>query len=163
MDMTRRSFVGAVAATLAIPSIGIAESNDWFEDLRVDRYYTLQGGHYKDTGGWGCPYPAMGNEIVKSMEFWEHCRELEDKLDEVESRGFYLSQSQYFGKSYREYEKIPEKIPLTKRWMTEFYRRHRDDKPEDWKKRYDDYISDLKARGWHLVDGSFCNPEMGDY
>ena len=87
MDMTRRSFVGAVAATLAIPSIGIAESNDRFEDLRVDRYYTLQGGHYKDTGGWGCPYPAMGNEIVKSMEFWEHCRELEDKLDEVESRG----------------------------------------------------------------------------
>lgn len=41
MDMTRRSFMGAVAAALAIPSIGIAESNDWFEDLRVDRYYTL--------------------------------------------------------------------------------------------------------------------------
>lgn len=106
----------------------------------------------------GCPYPSMGNEIVKNMKFWEHCRELEDKLDEVESRGFHLSQSQYFGKPYREYEKIP----LTKRWMTEFYRRHGDDKPEDWKKRYDDYISDLKARGWRLVDGSFCNPEMGD-
>ena len=158
MDTTRRNFVGAIAAALAIPSIGIAESNDWFEDLKVDRYYILQRGPHKDTGGWGCPYPSMGNEIVKNMKFWEHCRELEDKLDEVESRGFHLSQSQYFGKPYREYEKIP----LTKRWMTEFYRRHKDDKPEDWKKRYDDYISDLKARGWRLVDGSFCNPEMGD-
>lgn len=107
MDTTRRNFVGAIAAALAIPSIGTAESNDWFEDLKVDRYYTLQRGPHKDTGGWGCPYPSMGNEIVKNMKFWEHCRELEDKLDEVESRGFYLSQSQYFGKPYREYEKIP--------------------------------------------------------
>lgn len=151
MDMTRRNFVGAIAATLAIPSIGFAlpkNENDWFEDLKVDRYYTLQGGPYKDTGGWGCPYPGMGSELLEDMKYWEHCRELEDKLKKVEDLGFYLSQSQYFGKPYRKYEKIP----LTKRWMMEFYRRHKDDKPGDWQKRYDDYYDALRASGWTVAD-----------
>lgn len=148
MDMTRRNFVGAIAATLAIPSIGVAESNDWFEDLKVDRYYTLQGGPYKDTGGWGCPYPGMGADLIQWLSHADHCRELEYKLEQVEARGFYLSQSQYFGKPYRKYEKIP----LTKRWMMEFYRRHKDDKPEDWQKRYDDYYNALRASGWTVAD-----------
>lgn len=38
MDMTRRNFVGSLVATMAIPAIG---KDDWFEDIRVDRYYTL--------------------------------------------------------------------------------------------------------------------------
>ena len=51
MDMTRRNFVGSLVATMAIPAIG--KNDDWFEDIRVDRYYVLQGGQYEDTGGWG--------------------------------------------------------------------------------------------------------------
>ena len=147
MNITRREALKAIAATAVLPAAGsiLPLSEDClFEDLRPDRYYALQGGPYKDTGGWGCPYPAMGNDIVESMRFWEHCRELEDQLEQIESRGFYLSQSQYFGKPYRQYEKIL----LTKRWMMEFYRRHRYDTRDDWSRRYDEWHDALKATGW---------------
>jgi len=75
----------------------------------------------------------QGPEIIKTMEFWEHCREIEDKLDFVEKRGFYLTPSSYLEDPWREYDRIY----LTKRWMMEFYNRHKDEPIENWKKRYD--------------------------
>lgn len=130
MDMTRRNFVGSLVATMAIPAIG---KDDWFEDIRVDRYYTLQGGQYGDTGGYGCPGYELGAELIENMKYWEQCRYLEDTIESVEERGFYLTPSTYFEKPWRRYDRIY----LTKRWMMEFYNRHKDEPLESWKKRYD--------------------------
>ena len=78
----------------------------------------------------------------------DFCREIENRMVEIEKRGIYIGQTQYFGKPYCEYKKIP----LTKKWLTEFYRRHKDDKPEDWQKRYDDHYDALRASGWKVED-----------
>lgn len=149
MDMTRRNFVGALVATLAIPTIGVVafpkeKKGDWFQDLVVDRYYVYQGGEYKDTGGWGCPYPGMMDELMGFFKHHDHCRDLEDMAEKMEKRGYYLSQSQYFGKPYCKYDKIP----LTKKWVMEFYRRHKDETSEDWQRRYDKY----RDSGWKVTD-----------
>lgn len=128
--ITRRGFIGSIAAFGALPLIG--KGKDWFEDIRVDRYYVLQGGQYGDTGGYGQPGYMQGPEFLNAMRYWEYCRELEDKLDIVEKRGFYLTPSSYLEDPWREYDKIY----LTKRWMLDFYNRHKDEPVENWKKRY---------------------------
>ena len=165
METTRRDFMfGAIATATVAPLVGLAShtigkstTDDAFEDIRVDRYYTLQGGQYGDTGGWGQPGYSMGPEIIKTVEFWEHCRELEDKLNVIEGKGFYLTPSSYFGEPHRTYDKIP----LTKEWLMEFYRRHKRETWEMWKSNYDNYIAGLKSRGWRTVNGRFMNPELG--
>ena len=149
---TRRGFIGSLTAALAVPSVGLAlptaKSDDWFQDLVVDRYYVLQGGPYGDTGGWGGTYSDMGAQLTKLLTWYNYCRELEDNCEILETKGYYLAQSQYFGKPFCQYEKIP----LTKKWLTEFYRCHKVDKPEDWQKRYDDYYDALCASGWKASD-----------
>ena len=131
---TRRNFIGAIAAIGALPLIGrSSKQDDWFEDVRIDRYYVLQGWEYGDTGGWGCPGYELGAELIKNMKCWEHCRYLEDNIESVEKRGFYLTPSSYLEDPWRQYDRIY----LTKRWMTEFYNRHKDEPLENWEKRYD--------------------------
>ena len=138
MNTTRREFIfGAVATTSIAPFSGIA--GEVFEDIRVDRYYELQGGPYGDTGGWGQPGYMQGPEIIKQMQYWEHCRELEDKLDCIEKRGFYFTPTQYFGADWRKFDRIY----LTKDWMMEFYRRHKDEPLENWELRYNRYLDDV--------------------
>lgn len=127
MNMTRRNFIGALTAAAAVPAVGAAavpkeKAEDWFQDLLVDRYYAYQGGEYGDTGGWGCPYSGMMDELMSFFKYHDHCRDLEDVAETMEKRGYYLSQSQYFGKPYRRYGNIS----LTKRWVLEFYRRYKD-------------------------------------
>ena len=156
MDMTRRNFVGSLAATMAIPAIG-QKNDDWFEDIRVDRYYVIQGGAYGDTGGWGYPGYEMGAKLIENMKYWELCRRLEDTIESVERRGFYFTPSSYFGEPHRRYDKIP----LTKKWMMEFYNRHKGETWEMWKSGYDNHIAGLKSRGWRLVNGRFMNPDLG--
>lgn len=141
--MTRRGFVGGLVAAVALPP-ATAGQEDWFKDLEVDRYYTLQGGPYKDTGGWGYPYAGMGDMLVETLREWDANGLLDDKLAHVEREGFYLTPSQYFGKPFRFYDRLY----LTERWMREFYRRHRDDTPADWDRRYDEYHDALLATGW---------------
>ena len=136
---TRRGFIGSIAAFGTLPLIG--KGKDWFEDIRVDWYYVFQGREYKDTGGWGCSGSSMGCELIDSFRYYNHCRELEDKAEIIEKRGYYLSPTHYFGKLYCEYDKIP----LTKKWIMEFYKRHKDDGPDIWQVRYDRYFSDYKA------------------
>lgn len=134
---TRRNFIGAIAAIGALPLIGkSAEQKDWFEDIQVDRYYVLQGGPYGDTGGSGCPGYELGAEFIEIMKYSEHCRCLEDIIESVEERGFYLTPSTYFEKPWRQYDRIY----LTKRWMMEFYNRHKDEPFENWKKGYSEYL-----------------------
>lgn len=145
MKTTRRNFIGAIAAIGALPLIGKStEQDDWFEDIRVDRYYVLQGWQYGDTGGYGQPGYMQGPEIINAMRAWEHCRELEDKLDLVEERGFYLTPSSYLEDPWREYDRIY----LTKRWMMEFYNRHKSKPMENWKKRYDKCLAGYLELKW---------------
>ncbi len=136
MDTTRRAFIGSIAAFGALPLIG---KDDWFDDIRVDRYYDLHGGPYGDTGGWGEPGYKQGPEIIESMKYWEHCRELEDKLDYIEKQGFYFTPTQYFGADWREFDRIY----LTKDWMLKFYSRHKDEPLESWGLRYERYLDDV--------------------
>lgn len=138
MDITRRGFIGSIAAGVAASAVGIPRKE--FEDIRVDWYYVLQGGEYKDTGGWGCPGSSMGCELIDTFRYYDYCRELEDKAEIIEKKGYYLSPTHYFGKDC----KYP-KIPLTKKWIMEFYRRHKDDGQDVWQARYDRYFSDYKA------------------
>ena len=140
MKTTRRNFIGTLAGAIAVPAIGANKKEEEFQDIRVDWYYVLQGGEYKDTGGWGCPGSSMGCELIDSFRYYDYCRELEDKAEIIERKGYYLSPSHYFGKDCKY-----DKIPLTKKWIMEFYRRHKDDGPDVWQARYDRYFSDYKA------------------
>ena len=168
-DISRRDFIGSLAAAAVLPSAAVelhgASAVDVavdmtrseicrgsfasfippsFEDLRPDMYYELQGGPYKDTGGWGYPYPGMGDMLVETLKEWDRCRVLDDRLAEVERQGFYLTVTTYFGRPYRKCGRIY----LTERWHMEFYRRHRDDTRDDWQRRYDEWHDALKATGW---------------
>jgi hypothetical protein len=134
---TRRNFIGAIAAIGVLPLIGkSAEQDDWFEDIRTDRYYVLQGGQYGDTGGCGCPGYQLGAKLIENMKYWEQRRYLEHNIESVEERDFYLSPSTYFENPLRHYDRIY----LTKRWMMEFYNRHKDEPLENWKKGYSEYL-----------------------
>ena len=168
-DISRRDFLGSLAAAAVLPSAAVALPGasavdcavdmlrseisrgsfasfipPSFEDLRPDMYYELQGGPYKDTGGWGCPCPGMGDMLVATLKDWDHCRVIDDRLAEVERQGYYLTVTTYFGRPYRECGRIY----LTERWLMEFYRRHRDDTSNDWYRRYDEHYDALRASGW---------------
>lgn len=149
---TRRNFIGTLAGVIAVPAIGSATKKKKYEfqDIRVDRYYVLQGGQYGDTGGYDQPGYMQGPEFINAMRDWEHCRELEDKLNVVEKRGFYLTPSSYLEDPWRQYDKIY----LTKKWMMEFYNRHKDEPVENWKKTYDkclDRYLELKRKDCNLT------------
>ena len=145
-DISRRDFLASLAAAAVLPSAGsvLTGHGAWFEDLRSDRYYELQGGPYKDTGGWGYPCPSVGDMLVETLKDWDHCRVIDDRLAEVERQGFYLTVTTYFGSPYRKCGRIY----LTERWLREFYRRHRDDTYDDWQRRYDEHYGALRASGW---------------
>jgi len=157
-DLSRRSFIGSLAAAAVLPSAGsvLALPDDWFEDLRPDRYYTLQGGPYKDTGGWGSPCPGMGNMLVDELKDWDLRRVIDDSLADVERQGYYLTVTTYFGSPYRKCGRIY----LTERWLREFYRRHRDDTVDDWLRRYDEWHDALRASGWKVEYDRMSREEL---
>ena len=137
--ITRRGFIGSIAAIGALPLID--NGKDWFEDIRVDRYYILQGGQYGDTGGSGSPGYMLGPEIIENMDYWKYCRNFEHNIEDVEKRGFYLTPSQYFGAPSRKFNRIY----LTRDWMMEFYNRHKNEVKNDWESRYDRYLNDVNS------------------
>jgi len=134
MNMTRRDFVASLGAAMAVPMS--IKADDWFIDIGVDKYYVLQGGQYGDTGGVGQPGYAEGPELVEYLHHLEHCRELEDSLEIIEKNGYYFTPSSYLTKPWREYDRIY----LTKRWMLEFYRRHKNDTPDMWRSKYEAFL-----------------------
>lgn len=144
LETTRRNFIGAIASVAACGGATVLTSairDGRFEDIRVDRYYVLRGGRYGDTGGWGMPGYLQGPELVDSMAYWEYCRDLDDRLSRIERDGYYLVPSQYFGAPWKEFDSIP----LTERWMREFYRRHRTHTRETWEELYDRYLQHVKS------------------
>ena len=147
MGTTRRDFIGAFTSAIAIPITGFAipmnkrADEDWFEDIRIDRYYMFQGGQYGDTGGYGNPGYVWGPEFTEYLKHLEHCHELEDKLAQIEKNGYYFAPQTYLGDKWRRYDKMP----ITKDWAMEFYKRHKDETFDMWKSRYFKCISDMKA------------------
>ena len=136
MQRTRRQALKSLVATAVLPSASsiLPLSEDClFEDLRPDRYYELQGGPYKDTGGWGNRYPEMCATIVEALKYWDGAHALDANLEYVEQRGYYLTVTTYLSRPHKKCGRIY----LTKRWLREFYRRHQNDTKNDWYRRYD--------------------------
>lgn len=106
MNTTRRDFISSLIVCGATAAFGLPKVEKQFEDIRVDRYYVLQGWEYKDTGGCGYPGYELGAKPIENMKYWEHCRYLEDNIESVEECGFYLTPSQYFGGTHQQYERI---------------------------------------------------------
>ena len=147
MDMTRKDFIGAFTSAIAIPLTGFAipmnkrVDEDWFEDIRIDRYYILQGGQYGETGGYGNPGYVWGPEFTEYLKNFEYCHKLEDKLTQIEQNGYYFTPQTNLGDKWRRYDKIP----ITKDWAMEFYKRHKYETSDIWKSRYLKCISDMKS------------------
>ena len=140
MKTTRRNFIGTLAGVIAAPAIG-AIKKDEFQDIRVDRYYILKGGQYKDTGGIGCPGVELGIGTVKEMDL-QKCHNMLDRwIDNVEDKGFYLEVSGYFGP---ENAKQFGRIHLNREWLMKFYNLHRNETKEDWERKYDQYLKSIR-------------------
>ena len=132
MKTTRRNFIGTLAGVIAVPAIGaIKRKKDEFQDIRVDRYYVLKGGQYKDTGGIGCPGVSLGTGIVEDMDWQLYCRSLDRWIEHVEKSGYYNAKQ--FGK-----------IQLKRDWLMKFYNLHRNETKEDWERKYDQYLKSIK-------------------
>ena len=143
MKTTRRNFIGTLAGVIAVPTFGLAtkKKKDEFQDIRVDRYYVLKGGQYKDTGGIGCPGVSLGSGIVEDMDWQLYCRSLDRWIEHVEKSGYYLEVSGYFGPDNA---KQFGKIQLKRDWLMKFYNLHRNETKEDWEKKYDQYLKSIK-------------------
>lgn len=142
MKTTRRNFIGTLAGVIAMPAIGSAtKKEDEFQDIRVDRYYILRGGQYKETGGIGCPGVELGIGTVKEMDLQKRCNMLDRWIDNVEDKGFYLEVSGYFGPDNA---KQFGKIHLNREWLMKFYNLHRNETKEDWERKYDQYLKSIQ-------------------
>ena len=141
MKTTRRNFIGTFAGVIAVPAIGSATKKDEFQDIRVDRYYILKGGQYKETGGIGCPGVELGIGTVKEMDLQKCCNMLDRWIDNVEDKGFYLEVSGYFGPDNA---KQFGKIQLKRDWLMKFYNLHKNETKEDWERKYDQYLKSIR-------------------
>lgn len=140
MKTTRRNFIGTLAGVIALPAIG-AIKKDEFQDIRVDRYYILRGGQYKETGGIGCPGVSIGSELKEEMDWQKYCKMLDRWMDNIEDKGFYLEVSGYFGPDNA---KQFGKIQLKRDWLMKFYNLHRNETKEDWERKYDQYLNSIQ-------------------
>ena len=141
MKTTRRNFIGTLAGVISVPAIGSVTKKDEFQDIRVDRYYILRGGKYKDTGGIGSPGVALGIGTVKEMDLQKYCNMLDRWIDNVEDKGFYLEVSGYFGPDDA---KSFGKIHLNREWLMKFYNLHKNETKEDWERKYDQYLKSIR-------------------
>lgn len=143
MKTTRRNFIGTLAGVIAVPAIGSAtkKKKDEFQDIRVDRYYILKGGQYKDTGGIGAPGVSVGSELKEDMDWHMFCRDIDDWIGHVEKSGYYLEVSGYFGPDNA---KQFGKIQLKRDWLMKFYSIHKNEVKEDWERKYDKYLKSIQ-------------------
>ena len=124
-SITRKSFLGSLAAAASAVAFGSLKSDDGLDDIYDDKYYDLQGGPYKDTGGVGAPGAAWRRDLIEILHHEDHCLNLNRFMEYVESRGFYFKVSLYTQHSHDEWVAYGhKKIPLTKEWLSNFYNKH---------------------------------------
>lgn len=144
MKTTRRNFIRTLAGVVAVPAIGsAAKKKDEFQDIRVDRYYILRGGQYKDTGGIGCLGVELGTGIVEEMDWQKYCNMLDRWIENIEDKGFYLEVIGYFGPNDAKHF---GKIQLKRDWLLKFYSLHKNETKEDWEQKYNKYLESLHIR-----------------
>lgn len=130
--ITRKNFLGGLIAIASSAAAGSMMYDDGLDDIYDDKYYDLQGGPYKDTGGIGAPGKAWLNDLLNILRHEDHCRNLDYFMEHVERNGFYFTVSLYFPHTHQELEKYGhKKIILTKKWLISFYNKHH-------KKAYDE-------------------------
>ena len=124
-SITRKSFLGSLAAAASTMAFGSLKSNDGLDDIYDDKYYVLQGGPYEDTGGVGAPGVAWRKDLLDTLRYEDHCRNLDSFIDHVESNGFYFTVSLYTQHSDDAWVAYGfKKITLTKKWLSNFYNKH---------------------------------------
>ena len=144
MEITRRDFIGTLAGMIAVPVIGSAtKKKDEFQDIRVDRYYILKGGQYKDTGGIGAPGASVGSELKEDMDWQVYCRDMDTWIEHVEKSGYYFEVIGYFGPDDAKHF---GKIQLKRDWLLKFYNLHKNETKEDWEQKYNKYLESLHIR-----------------
>ena len=139
MSTTRRGFIAELASTFAVaPVVGyFPEKHDGdFRDLQVGCFYFATDYEVPTSLQ---SYPVMGDMLVKMFEDFRHPEEsIEDFCQSVEDMKLCLIERR---KDNPDYE-----IPLTKNWLMEFYRRHKDETFDIWKSKYDDFNRKIKNR-----------------
>lgn len=106
-------------------AFGSLKSDDGLDDIYDDKYYDLQGGPYKDTGGVGAPGAAWRRDLLEILHYEDHYLNLNRFMEHVESLGFYFTVSLYTQHSHDEWVAYGhKKIPLTKEWLSNFYNKH---------------------------------------
>lgn len=124
-SITRKSFLGSLAAAASALAFGSLKSDDGLDDIYDDKYYDLQGGPYKDTGGVGAPGATWRHDLMQILHNEEYHFTLDRFMDYVESNGFYFTVSLYTQHSHDEWVAYGhKKIPLTKEWLSNFYSKH---------------------------------------
>ena len=142
MNTTRKEFIAALTAAGISTVFGVdKKKKEEFQDIRVDRYYVLKGGQYKDTGGVGAPGDDWGSELKEFMDWQVYCRDLDRWIKHVEKSGYYLEVSGYFGPDDA---KPFEKIYLKRGWLMKFYNLHKNETRQDWENKYNKYLESSK-------------------
>lgn len=122
-DMTRKGFLGGLVAAAVLPTF--AKADDGLDDIYDDKYYVLQGGPYKDTGGVGAPGKSWRNDLMQILHNEDYHLMLDRCMDNIERNGFYFTVSLYTQHSHDEWVAYGhKKIPLTKEWLSNFYNKH---------------------------------------
>lgn len=128
MNINRKTFIGGLVAGIATQLFGCNKSE--FDDIRVDRYYVLIGNNRVPEGR---PGSDAGKYLIEDLKYEANFRPIEEVIDELASRKFHYEVSSYiFDKECVKYDDIH----LTKEWITEFYRRHKDEDPNKWEEEY---------------------------
>ena len=128
MYIDRKTFIGGMIASIATQLFGWNKSE--FDDIRVDRYYVLIGNN-RVPEGW--PGSDTGKYLIEDLKYEANFRPIEEVIDEIASRNFMFKVTEYC--SLDENLVKYNDIHLTKDWLTEFYRRHKDEDPNKWEEK----------------------------
>lgn len=127
--VNRKNFLLSLSALALSSTICMADEEDGLDDIYDDKYYDLQGGPYKDTGGVGAPGKAWRFDLLRILRNVDSHNMLDRCMDNTERSGFYFTVSLYFPHTSEERRNYGyKKIPLTKEWLVRFYEKNRNAK-----------------------------------
>lgn len=119
MNINRRGFIGAMMASAAALAVGPAAAEEEFQDLRTDRYYVWQM-----EGTDRNHLDMSGRDLMNGLIRISKHPDFDAIMDGVDDLGLYFEEySTVLGGFYR----CERKIPVTRKWLEELYRRHRSD------------------------------------